>query len=311
MLQVALAQVRLNARRFIAVGVAVMIAVGFLAATLIINASSKASLTESVGQGFRNADLVIDAGYDQEAQTLAVLDEDIAEMVRGTDGVADTYEVLSGYAAVRDGRGTFFSALTSIPENESLLPVGLQQGRLPSAPGEIAVDRDSAERRGITVGSVLPVVSSADPEAPETMMTVTGLVEASSDPSMMGNAQLYAVEETVLGYAEPSYGFDSIQLALAENASVTAVQESLRQKVADAGLKAITVLTVEEQTTELMAGFTGGQDSLTIILLAFAAVALLVCALVVSNTFSVLVAQRTRELALLRCIGAGRSQIRR
>ncbi|MGW9404743.1 ABC transporter permease [Arthrobacter sp. NPDC055585] len=311
MLQVALAQVRLNARRFIAVGVAVMIAVGFLTATLIINASSKASLTQSVGQSFRNADLVINAGYDAEAEQLSVLDDAVAGMAREADGVESTYAVRSAYTAVRDGRGTFFASMTNIPEDESLLPVGVLQGRLPSTAGEIAVDQTSAERRGITVGSTLPMVADADPEAQETMMTVTGLMETSANPAMMGSAQVYAIEETVLRYADPSRGFDSIQLALAENASVTAVQAALRQDIADAGLKAVTVLTVEEQTTELMASFTGGQDSLTVILLAFAAVALLVCALVVSNTFSVLVAQRTRELALLRCIGAGRDQIRR
>jgi putative ABC transport system permease protein len=55
---------------------------------------------------------------------------------------------------------------------------------------------------------------------------------------------------------------------------------------------------------------TGGQDELTVILLAFAGVALVVSGLVVSNTFAVLIAQRTRELALLRCLGAGRHQVR-
>ncbi|WP_253905846.1 ABC transporter permease [Arthrobacter sp. H5] len=70
------------------------------------------------------------------------------------------------------------------------------------------------------------------------------------------------------------------------------------------------MLTAADQTTQDVAALSGGQDQLTIILLAFAVVAIIVTALVISNTFSVLVAQRTRELALLRCIGAGRGQIR-
>ena len=311
MLQVALAQVRLNARRFIAVGVAVMIAVGFLTATLIINASSKASLTQSVGQSFRNADLVVSAGYDDEAKSFAVLDERTAEIARGMDGVADTYTVLSGSVAVRDGRGTSYAVLTNLPADQSLLPVDVVEGALPSAAGDIAIDKQTAERRGIDIGSVLPAVSSEDLEGTETPLTVTGIVEASSNPSMMGSAQLYAVDQTAASFANADFGYESIQLALAEGASVQAVQAALTEAIADAEIRAVAVRTVEEQTTELMAGFTGGEDSLTVILLAFAAVALLVCALVVSNTFSVLVAQRTRELALLRCIGAGRSQIRR
>ncbi|MBD8044360.1 FtsX-like permease family protein [Arthrobacter sp. Sa2BUA2] len=311
MLQVALAQVRLNARRFIAVGVAVMIAVGFLTATLVINASSKASLTESVGQSFRNADLVVSAGYDEEAESFAVLDERTADLARGMDGVADTYTVFGGSVAVRDGRGTSYAMLTNIPADESLLPVDVVKGTLPAAGRDVAIDKQTAERRGIDIGSVLPVVSSEELEGPETSLTVTAIVEASSNPSMMGNAQLYATDETAAPFANTIYGFDSIQLALADGVSVDAVQAELTEAIAGAGIRAVTVRTVAEETTELMAGFTGGQDSLTVILLAFAAVALLVCALVVSNTFSVLVAQRTRELALLRCIGAGRSQIRR
>ncbi|MBF4993492.1 ABC transporter permease [Arthrobacter gandavensis] len=311
MLQVALAQVRLNARRFIAVGVAVMIAVGFLTATLIINASSKASLTQSVGESFRNADLVLSAGYDDAAGDWAVLDEQTAGLARSTDGVEDTYTVLSSSVAVRDGRGSSYAILANLPDDASLLPVDVVKGSLPAAAGETAIDEQTAERRGITVGSVLPVVSAENLEGAETPLTVTALVEASSDPRSMGATQLYATAATVAPFANAELGYESIQLALADNASVTAVQAALTQALSDAGIKAVTVRTVEEETTELMAGFTGGQDSLTVILLAFAAVALLVCALVVSNTFSVLVAQRTRELALLRCIGAGRSQIRR
>ncbi|MER2136105.1 MAG: ABC transporter permease [Arthrobacter sp.] len=311
MLQVALAQVRLNARRFIAVGVAVMIAVGFLTATLIINASSKASLTQSVGQSFRNADLVVSAGYDDEAESWAVLDEQVAELAQSTDGVEDAYTVLGGSVTVRDGRGTSYAVLTNLPADQSLLPVDVAKGALPAAAGEVAIDEQTAERRGIELGSVLPVVSTEDPEGTETPLTVTAIVESSSDPTMMGRTQLYAIDQTTAPFVNAIYGFDSIQLALADGVSAEAVRAALTEAIGDAGINAVSVRTVEEQTTELMAGFTGGQDSLTVILLAFAAVALLVCALVVSNTFSVLVAQRTRELALLRCIGAGRSQIRR
>ncbi|MEB7504629.1 ABC transporter permease [Arthrobacter koreensis] len=311
MLQVALAQVRLNARRFVAVGVAVMIAVGFLTATLIINASSKASLTQSVGESFRNADLVVSSEYDEEAESYAVLDERTAGAATGADGVEATYAVLGGSVAVRDGRGTSFAALSNIPADTSLLPVDVVKGTLPTSAGEVAVDEETAERRGITLGSVLPVVSSEDMEGSETPLTVTGFVESSSNPSTLGVSQLYAVERTAAEFANLEFGFQTILISVAEGASLEGVQANVTQAFADAGIRAVTVRTVAEETTELMAGFTGGQDSLTVILLAFAAVALLVCALVVSNTFSVLVAQRTRELALLRCIGAGRSQIRR
>ncbi|MFZ3454510.1 FtsX-like permease family protein [Arthrobacter sp. 7Tela_A1] len=313
MLQVALAQVRLNARRFIAVAVAVTIAVGFLTATLIINSSSKASLTQSVGQSFRNADLVVSSNYDEVTESFPVLDDRIADLARSTDGVADAYTVRHASVSVRDGDGTSYAQLSNIPADASLLPVGVAQGSLPAQAGEVAVDQVTADRRGITLGSVLPVASAMDlaEDAPESELTVTALVESSVDPSMMGAAQLYAVDTTVLQFADAERGYSTILLALGEDASGSSVQSSLSEALTGAGISSVSVRTVEEETTELMAGLTDGQDSLTVILLAFAAVALLVCALVVSNTFSVLVAQRTRELALLRCIGARRAQIRR
>ncbi|MCC3280781.1 hypothetical protein [Arthrobacter caoxuetaonis] len=115
MLQVALAQVRLNARRFIAVAVAVTIAVGFLTATLIINSSSKASLTQSVGQSFRNADLVVSANWDEVAESFPVLDDRIADLARNTDGVADAYAVRDASVSVRDGNGTLLCAAVEHP----------------------------------------------------------------------------------------------------------------------------------------------------------------------------------------------------
>ncbi len=312
MLQVALAQVRLNARRFIAVGVAVLIAVGFLTATLIINSSSKASLTQSVGQSFRNADLVVSAGYDDESQSLAVLTEETASLARGVNGVTDAYAVRTSYVTIGGSGSTAFAELRNIPTDKSLMPVDVVQGTLPATGTEIAVDQTTAERRGLSLGSMLPVASQ-DPttDVPPAELRVSALVETSADPGMMGAAQLYTVDAAAALYADPAYGFDSIQLSLADGASLQEVQAALQQDLAAAGFSAVTVRTVEEQTTELVASLTGGEDALTVILLAFAAVALLVCALVVSNTFSVLVAQRTRELALLRCIGAARSQIRR
>ena len=69
------------------------------------------------------------------------------------------------------------------------------------------------------------------------------------------------------------------------------------------------VTTAELHVTELVAGLTGDVDVIGLFLLGFAVVALVVATLVIANTFGIVIAQRTRELALLRCVGAGRSQL--
>ncbi|MBO0897631.1 FtsX-like permease family protein [Arthrobacter sunyaminii] len=307
MLQVALAQVRLNARRFIAVSLAVMIAVGFLTATLVINSSSKASLTQSVGEGFRNADLVLNGNLYRADPV--VLNEDTVDVVRDLPGVEGSYAVHRGYASFGTGRDTVFAQVNSIPEYTPLFPGEVIDGSLPVSDGEVAVDSDTAERQGLSKGSVLNLTGGPDESAAQ--LTVTALVAPSNDPTSMGTPQLYAAGATAALFANTEDGFDTIQLALADDAKPDEVRATVEQELSAAGMDEVVVRTAPEQTDAVVAMYTGGDDALTVILLAFAAVAVLVCALVVSNTFSVLVAQRTRELALLRCIGAERSQIRR
>lgn len=310
MLQVALAQVRLNARRFIAVSLAVLIAVGFLTSTLIINSSSKASLTQSVGQGFRNADLVISSEA-SSTEPPTVITQQMADAVRNTEEIAETYPVLQTYVNFGEGKDTSFAQLNNTSTDPLLFPVDVLSGSLPASAGEVAVDQDTADRLGLSIGSVLPLTPLDKEDAAAVSLTASAIVSTSRDPMKMGTPQLYATTAAVEKFADTEQGFRSVQASLEPGTKVEDVRASLGQSLADAGFTGLAVRTVAEQTEETVSMFTGGEDQLTVILLAFAAVALLVCALVVSNTFSVLVAQRTRELALLRCIGAARSQVRR
>ena len=311
MLQVALAQVRLNARRFIAVSLAVMIAVGFLTATLLINSSSKASLVQSVGQSYRNADLVLAGEYNDETG-YPVLDDAAADAARNTPGVDGVYAVLQPYVTFSDGTATAAAMLSNTSDAAGLFPVDVVEGSLPASDGEVAVDKDTAERYGLSLGTALTLETSfGDTGDAAADLRISALVSSSNDPQAGGITQLYSTTATTAEFASPGQSFSTIQLALNDGASLAGVQAALQQELADRSIGGITVRTAEEQTQAIVSAYTAGDDLLTGVLLAFAAVALLVCALVVSNTFSVLVAQRTRELALLRCIGASRSQIRR
>ncbi|TJY68858.1 ABC transporter permease [Arthrobacter sp. CAU 1506] len=309
MLQVALAQVRQHARRFIAVGLAVMMAVGFLTATLMVNASTEASLGNSIGAGFRNADLVVTEGPE------APLDSPAVDAVKSTDGVGAVYAQEMGWIAFGTSTESGYGAL------QNTAPAGLDNlellsGKLPGD-GEVALDAGTAEKRGLAAGDTIELapagglVAAEDLAAAGTGLTVSGIVKASKDPFMMGQPQFFTGGELVQHLAgEGGPQLRSIQLDLAAGGDATAVKSALAGALADAGFADATVNTAEEQTKAVVASFTGGTDQLTVVLLAFALVALLVSALVVANTFSVLIAQRTRELALLRCIGADRKQIR-
>ncbi|MGW6175413.1 FtsX-like permease family protein [Arthrobacter sp. NPDC055138] len=310
MLQVALAQLRQHARRFIAVGLAVVMAVGFLTATLMVNASTEASLGNSIGANFRNADLVVSEGPDKP------LDASALGAVTGAAGVGEVFAHQQASIAFGTAAGASYGAL------QNTAPAGLENlelldGALPGD-GEVAVDAETAEKQELSVGDKLELapaagmVAAEDVAAAGTALTVSGIVKLSKDPFMMGQPQLFAtdaLQQQVAG-ADNSW-LRNIQVDVAAGADTAAVKESVSAALADAGFPEASVNTAAEQTKAVVASLTGGADQLTIVLLAFALVALLVSALVVANTFSVLIAQRTRELALLRCIGADRGQIRK
>lgn len=315
MLKVALAEVKAHARRFIAVGIAVMVAVGFLTATLMVNASSEASLANTVGAGFRNADLVIAPGPDAPLEPAAA--EAAAAASAATGGVAQTYLQRQAYIAFGAAGTAGFGVLQNLSKDAGLNPAELLRGSWPAA-GEVAVDGATAERLQLAEGATLRLAPAGGSVAAESLasgrdLTVSGIIEPSNDPLTMGQPQFLAPDAILDGLspAEAPAAVLTIQLGLADGADVGKVRDSIAAAVSAAGLQGVAVNTAAEQTKEQVAALTGGSDPITPVLLAFALVAIFVCGLVVANTFSVLVAQRTRDLALLRCIGADRRQIRR
>lgn len=305
MFQVALAQVKLHARRFIAVGLAVLLAVAFLVATLLVNSSTQATLKASVGQSFAKADAVISAGASPGAEQRP-LDQQAFNAVGKLPGVTSSYAQLNSGVQVKTESSTFNALLRNAAPDAALETATLVSGVLPNAAGHVAIDQKTADRNSLSSGSTLTLTSSGGQAS---TVTVVGIVRASTDPLSSGSAQLLATTQTAAPLAQMPLNYASIQLKL-DGGLTGAKQTELTQALSAAGFKQATVRSADEQTTAVMRSFTGGSDSLTWVLLAFAAIAIIVAVLVVSNTFSVLVAQRTRELALLRCIGAKKSQIR-
>lgn len=308
MLTVALSQVSRHARRYIAVALAVMLGVGFLAATLMVGGTTTATLQNSIGTEYAKADLVVSDANG------AALPADAADRVSGLPGVEEVHADVQGVFVLGASSRTDVASIASFasPELDNLT---LEQGRFPQTDGEIIIDGESAEHLGLAIGDTAQGATLGEGSLEESIassgiaLTIVGLSEPSSHPFDAGMIQVHAVETQLTALTVDAAAF-RLQVALDDGADAVNVREAVRAVLNDGGVNA-SVLTSAEQTTEDVAALSGGQDQLTIVLLAFAVVAVIVTALVISNTFSVLVAQRTRELALLRCIGAGRGQIRR
>ncbi|WP_043445935.1 FtsX-like permease family protein [Arthrobacter sp. L77] len=306
MLQVALAQVRVHARRFLAVGLAVMLGVAFLSATLMVGATTKASLGESIGASYARADLVV------TAQDGGSVPAGVAADLASVPGVDAVHGLERAYAQLTTGSQDALAVLTTTatPRLETAV---MTAGSYPSEAGHVALDEASAARLDVVPGDTVALDAAAPATSPGNALTVTGLTEPSADPSLSGAVQVLASTTVVRELNDGETVLRNLQLALAPGADpveVLAAASSAVDAVPEDGRAPLVVRTASEQTVADIASFSNDSDVLTGVLLAFAAVAVLVAGLVISNTFSVLVAQRTRELALLRCIGAERRQVR-
>ncbi|PQZ91562.1 hypothetical protein CQ018_13020 [Arthrobacter sp. MYb227] len=296
-----------------------MIGTAFLAATLMVNASATETLKNSIGSNYSTADLVIsgdysaaaEAGDDEKSSTYA-LGAKALKTVEGTAGVSASHGGETLGVSVNTGSKTYYAVMQVNPADARLNTTVLETGALPSNGEQVTVDATYAKEYNISIGDVLNLQSttSEDKEISREVK-VSGITASSNDPmtgSVMNLSVVPALFQTFSGGDETS--FDYIIVAADAGTNLQTLKGSLATALEATGLKHLNVNTADEQITQDIATFSGGEDQLTIVLLVFALIALVVTGLVVMNTFAVLIAQRTRELALMRTLGALRKQIR-
>ena len=292
------AQLRTHAARLIASTLAIVIAVGFVVATLVLNQTARATVLESIGARYVGAAAVV-TSVDGASLTDVVDDLDALGSVWSVD---PSWEI-SVQASVPGRDGAQFLLAESVAATPALRWQTLADGRLPSGEGEVAV----SERARADVGDVLTITTiDADGNESTSRATVTGIVDLQGDPE----AGLYGRAFVTPGQAQAWGATDVTELRLAATPGFDAEQVRLDAATALAD-RDVAVRTGAEQAEEAAAQLLGGTTALAAVLLVFGTVAVLVAGLVIANTFAVLLAQRTRELALLRCVGATARQVRR
>ena len=302
MLRLTLAQMRRSLGRLTAAAIATAIGTGFVAATLLTGGVITRASYDSVTAELARSELVIDG------DVTAIHDE-----VRATPGVVAADPLVAGGAEIQKGAQRSWQLLVPVPSHPSLGALELEQGVAPTADDEIALPKDTAKRLRVEVGDSVDIRYWLwDDDAMEgseqvEQATVTGLT---SDPdgawTRFGGASL-----VTLG-ALQTWGDLTDESVWGEGMIVHAPRDTAAVQTALQGLSdEVRVLTKDEASDERIRELADGDNVIIAIVLGFAAVALVVAALVISNTFQVLVAQRARMLALLRCVGAVRGQLRR
>jgi putative ABC transport system permease protein len=322
-----LGQMRRSAGRLASAGVAIAIGTAFVAATLLAGNIITGTTYAQVSATLADSDLVV---FD-DAQSLTEAD---VEAARGVEGVAAADAQETFYTELNHGGKSIFQGVVGGASDPRLTPLEVSDGEWPAAGDEIALPEDVAERLGVGLGDSVSSsrwVTDTEPtrleDGSETYeghevvdkLTVVGMVQDPYDAySAMGGAAVLSaptLKQWIADESSPAMPstdtastIGTIVVALDDPAAV----ESVRAALADAVPAATDVTTTDEHAEQMVAGMSGGQDLVFLIfVLTFAAVALVVAGLVIANTFQVLVAQRSRTLALLRCVGAGTGQLYR
>ena len=232
------------------------------------------------------------------------------ETVRAVDGVAEAQPSVFGSAVVvgTDGKPVNNNGAPNIGANwvdsTLLTQQRIVEGNPPRAPNEIVLDPSYAERSGHHVGDTVTVLTTTGQQ----QFRVVGLVRyADGKASLGGETYVLFTTATAQRVLDTPGMYTDVQAAATDGVS----QTELRDRVAaalPAGTEAITGQQfADEQTSDIKEGL----GFFNTFLLVFAGVALFVGAFIIFNTFSILIAQRTRELAMMRALGASRRQVTR
>lgn len=278
-------------RRLLSAALAIIIGTAFLATSLIVLATAQRGLEDAVAAGVRDADLVVEMEY-------SWLTTEQYDAVVAVDGVGQT----TGDASVYAEQGSqSFSGVSVATAGVTLL-----QGAIPAATGEVAVNRLAADN-GVAVGDTLTLTGVEDEDGTVNTVeaTVVGIIDA-GELSQLSFGDGFMATDATLRELDPWLGYASAQVQLAEGADEDAVRTALAEAVPEAQVRS-----GPEAAEARVAQLTGETAVLAAILLGFGAVALATAAIVIANTFTITLAQRTGELALLRCVGAAKSQVRR
>jgi putative ABC transport system permease protein len=301
MFRVALAQVRAHKIRAILTGFAVMVAAGFLGGTLIYGDTATAAFYADLARPGLGVDVVARPG---DASVLGPSELDAVGRVTGvahSDGRISTDLALLD----RNGRaitnGPTAGAAVSRPDWPGLAPFATVDGRLPDAPGEAALDQDTAGRQGFGLGDTVTVV---DRGSQRHSLRIVGIVDFGATAEFQDRSVVVLTGPDLTAYAGADR-YAAIVVAAAPHTDI----EALRQRIAAALTPGIRVDTGAAWRHEMSVESGKYVDGFQSTLLASALISLAVACLVVYNTFRILIAQRTRDLALLRCAGATRGQV--
>ncbi|MER5378738.1 ABC transporter permease [Streptomyces sp. NPDC002688] len=298
--------------RLLLSALAIVLSVAFVAGSLIFSDT----VTRTFDRLFAStsADVTVEPKNDLNSQlptgATETVPASLADRIAKVDGVASTHVDASvENAPVVDSENKSVGPTTGAPtivtnwEITERSPVKLTSGHEPQGDGEALLDADTADKKHLGIGDTLTV--QAQPGSFQ--VRIVGI--ATFTTTNPGAALIFLDTPTA---QTKLLGAPDVATSISVDAAPGVGDDQLKQRIAaELDTKTYDLKTADEQAESAAAQLGGFLDVIKYVMLGFAGIAVLVGIFLIVNTFSMLIAQRTRELGLLRALGADRRQVRR
>jgi putative ABC transport system permease protein len=297
--------------RLLLSALAVLLSVAFVSGSLIFSDTVSRTFDRLFASTSADVTVAPKEGIDERLPTGVVrtLPTELADRIGSVDGVKATHiDAAVENITVVDDKNDPVGPTTGAPTiatNWNVTersPVKLTSGRAPSGPGEALLDKDTADKKKVDIGDTLTVLAQPGSFKVE----VVGI--ATFTTTNPGAALVFLDTPTA---QTKLLGRPGVATSISVDAADTVGGATLKQRIAAELGDAYDLRTADEQAESAAAQLGGFLDVIKWVMLGFAGVAVLVGIFLIVNTFSMLIAQRTRELGLLRALGADRRQVRR
>lgn len=298
-----------NKGRFAMTTFGVLLAVSFVVSALVMSDGLRRTFGDLGGEIVAGTDVGV-RPVDDFGNSTTLSDADLAAIaaVDGVNVAAGQVEAPQNSVRPLNANGDELPSQgppqlafnwVDVPE---LSPTTMVQGRAPN-PGEFVMDLDSGDRHGFVIGETYSVVTSTGRHE----LFLSGYTRFGADNTTLG-AVLMHMHNSETDMLFGTNGYDSVAVSLTEAARSDVPAAMVALAAAVPGTEAVNNSTLE---VEEVSEFTPQIDVIRNILLGFGGVAMLVSIFIIYNTFAIVLSQRTREIGLLRLVGADTGDLRR
>ncbi|MET7380573.1 ABC transporter permease [Streptomyces sp. NPDC005526] len=312
MFRTALRNVSAHKGRLLMTVLAVMLGVAFVSGTLVFTNTLSDAYRKSSAKGFGQVDVAVRPAYrESEGDRLGKAPEltrALLDRSARVPGAASAVGVVGGFTALADKHGELIGGgFQSQGGNfwgtdDPRYP--LRSGAAPHGRDQVAIDSETARRAGYRVGDTVRL--SVD--GPVLTPTISGIFTTDDgNVAAGGSLALFDTATAQRLFGKPGT-YDEIDVRAKSGTSQGALKAQLDRALPKGAAETTTgARLAEDQARAISASMSGLRQGL----LVFAGIALFVGTFIIANTFTMLVAQRTKELALLRAVGASRRQVTR